>query len=292
MACSHRLAVPAALALAGLALAAPPPALESLVQAERRFSATSVERGMKEAFLAFLADDGIIFRPLPVNGKRSWASRSPVSATLIWEPAFAEVSAAGDLGWTTGPWEFRPPAGAADRPVFHGDFMSVWRRDPGGEWKVAVDLGCSHAPPARGGLGSVKFEPGPAHAGTWSPRAALAGLEAAEQAFAELSATRDHRAGIAAWGDKNLRCCRDGEAPRLGLAAARRDPADSSAYHFRPDTIRVAASGDLGYAYGVGERLGPGGTVADSSVFLRIWRRGRQGDWKLALAVVNPIGGR
>jgi len=292
MARFHRLAVPVALALAGLALAAPPPALESLVQAERRFSATSVEKGSKEAFLAFLAEDGILFRPLPVNGKQSVARRPPVSATLIWEPAFAEVSAAGDLGWTTGPWEFRPPAGAADRPVLHGDFASVWRRDAGGEWKVAADLGCSHAAPARGGLGRVKLLAGPAHAGSRSPQAAFGELEEAERAFAERSATRDLRAALGAWGDKSLRCLRDGDAPRLGLDAARRDPAYSTAYRFRPDTIRVAASGDLGYAYGVGERLGPEGAIADSSVFLRVWRRDPRGAWKLALAVVNPVGGR
>ena len=72
-----------------------PDALQSLVDAERGFSRMSVEQGMKDAFLGNLADDGVVFQPLPVNGRRVWEARAKSPATLIWEPAFAEVSAAG-----------------------------------------------------------------------------------------------------------------------------------------------------------------------------------------------------
>ena len=136
-------------------------ALDSLVAAERAFAARSVEKGMRDAFLEFLAADGVIFRPLATNGRAVWEARGPIPATLVWEPAFAEVSAAGDLGFTTGPWELRP--NDAQRPTGYGHFVSIWQRQSDGTWRVAVDIGVSHAKPAHG-LGSMDFTPGPLHA--------------------------------------------------------------------------------------------------------------------------------
>ena len=49
--------------------------LDSLIASERAFSRHSVDHGTREAFLAYLAEDGIIFRPLPVNGRRVWEAR-------------------------------------------------------------------------------------------------------------------------------------------------------------------------------------------------------------------------
>ncbi len=42
------------------------PALASLAEAERAFAKTSVEKGTREAFITFFADDGINFEPHPV----------------------------------------------------------------------------------------------------------------------------------------------------------------------------------------------------------------------------------
>ena len=81
--------------------------LQSLIDAERSFAATSVERGMKTAFLGSLRDDAILVRPGPVNGKQVWKKRPESRAQLAWAPSFAEVSGFGDLGFTSGPWEFR-----------------------------------------------------------------------------------------------------------------------------------------------------------------------------------------
>jgi ketosteroid isomerase-like protein len=135
-------------------------ALDSLVAAERAFAARSVEKGVRDAFLEYLAEDGVIFRPLATHGRQSWESRGSVATTLMWEPACAEVSAAGDLGYTTGPWESRP--NDPQRPTGYGHYVSVWQKQAGGSWRVAVDIGVAHAQPKRG-LGSGDFTPGPLH---------------------------------------------------------------------------------------------------------------------------------
>ena len=45
-------------------------ALQSLVAAEKNFAQMSVEKNIRDAFLANLADDAIMFDPGPVNGKQ------------------------------------------------------------------------------------------------------------------------------------------------------------------------------------------------------------------------------
>ena len=136
-------------------------AFDSLVAAERGFAVLSVEKGMKTAFLTYLASDGVIFRPGPVNGRSVWEKRPEPQATLVWEPSFAEVAGAGDMGWTTGPWEFRP-APERKLPTGYGHFVTVWKRVGDGNWRAAVDIGISHERPERG-VGSGAFVAGPLH---------------------------------------------------------------------------------------------------------------------------------
>ena len=42
----------------------------AVVEAERAFARAAATKGTRDAFLEFLAGDGIIFQPGPVNGKQ------------------------------------------------------------------------------------------------------------------------------------------------------------------------------------------------------------------------------
>src|SRR4051794_29623866 len=77
--------------------------LDSLVKTEKAFSAMSGEKGGKDAFLAFLADDGLLSGRAPVPGKQSPRNTPPIPDILVWRPAYADVAASADLGYTTGP---------------------------------------------------------------------------------------------------------------------------------------------------------------------------------------------
>src|SRR5512134_2869671 len=106
--------------------------LVSLVAAEWAFADSSPQLGTRGAFLAHLADDAILFRPRPVRGKE-WLTAQPARPGLLtWYPMLAAISRAGDLGYTSGPWEFRPN-GPADAPVAYGFFTSLWRIQANGE---------------------------------------------------------------------------------------------------------------------------------------------------------------
>src|SRR5215210_4448509 len=82
--------------------------LQKLVETEIAFAVTAEAKGTKAAFLEFLSDEAVIFRPSEINGKSFWKSQPESSALLVWKPSWADVSSDGKLGYTTGGWEFLP----------------------------------------------------------------------------------------------------------------------------------------------------------------------------------------
>src|ERR1044072_362877 len=127
-------------------------ALQEMVKTEQAFSKMAEDKNVRDAFMAFIADDGLLFRPGAVNGKK-WMIEHPVPASdkkplLAWQPAFAGMAASGDMGFTTGPWEAKADI-KDEKPSAYGDFMTVWKTQAGGSWSFVVDLGISH--PQSGG---------------------------------------------------------------------------------------------------------------------------------------------
>src|SRR6185503_16452816 len=101
--------------------------LEEMVRTEQAFSKMAEEKTTREAFMAFIADDGLLFRPGAVNGKK-WMIEHPVPPSdkkplLAWQPSFAGMSASGDMGFTTGPWEFKGDIKDA-KPLRFGHFVT------------------------------------------------------------------------------------------------------------------------------------------------------------------------
>lgn len=120
-------------------------ALEDLANAERAFAATSVKKGFHQAFVEHLAEDGLVFAPAPTNGKKLHADAPESKALLNWYPAYADISSSLDWGYTTGPYAFK--ATSEDTAAAGaGFYLSVWKKQPDGQWKVAIDMGNSFAP--------------------------------------------------------------------------------------------------------------------------------------------------
>src|SRR6266545_2297215 len=125
-----------------------PAALNEMVDTERSFAAMGAEKGVRESFFEFFGEDGIGFNPHP--GKfRENARKNPLPANppprefkLEWWPVYGDVADSGDLGYNTGP-TLVTDLTAQNRPARHGYFFSVWKRQPDGNWRVAVDMGVS-----------------------------------------------------------------------------------------------------------------------------------------------------
>ncbi|MDP2036431.1 MAG: hypothetical protein Q8L04_03545 [Ignavibacteria bacterium] len=100
----------------------------------------------RDAFLAFVDDNGIIFRPHPVIGKEVLEKSKPNNGWLIWYPERADISSSGDIGYTTGPASFRKAKGdSAD--IWFGNFCTVWRKQKDNSWKFLIDFGISNEKP-------------------------------------------------------------------------------------------------------------------------------------------------
>jgi ketosteroid isomerase-like protein len=273
-------------------------ALDSLIAAERAFSRTSGEKGIREAFLTWLAPDAVVFRPGPVEGRPVYEKMDPAGpAMLSWEPEVAEVSAAGDLGYTSGPYMIRPARGA--EPTAFGHYVSVWKKQPDGSWKVLLDSGVGHARPAAAApAGRVDTPASEKNAEALSPEE----LRDEEAAFgrkaagvAGEAAGRGLRRVLDGLASDDIRVLRPGRMPAVGrshlkeLVPATAGRVAGGARDSRAETrTGLAASGDLAYSYGTAA-LAKKGSGVETTAFLRIWRKDASGLWKICLDVELPV---
>ena len=107
---------------------------------ERAFAKTMADRD-HAAFVSFLADDTVfVSDPAALRGKPAVAAGwkrfyDGAQAPFSWDPERVEVLDSGALAFSSGP--VRDPQGKRV-----GTFNSVWRREPGGAWKIVFDKGC------------------------------------------------------------------------------------------------------------------------------------------------------
>jgi ketosteroid isomerase-like protein len=258
----------------------------ALVEMEHAFAKAAATKGTRDAFLEFLADDGIIFQPGPVNGKKFWSERQPRKGLLSWEPVFADVSRAGDLGYTTGPWEFRPN-GPEDQPVAFGQYFTIWKKQTDGKWKAVLDRGVTtekgYARP------SLIF---PRDDETWDGKSkmdlasARADLLKQEAEFSNASALNARTAFELFLAD-DARVLRQNVEPAIGkLAVGKLMPEAGRALTWQVALTDVAASGDLGYTYGSFE-LNTRGVTLQHGSYVRVWKK-VNGKWKVVADVMSP----
>lgn len=137
----------AVLAIVGCRPKDDPAAVEAALRdTDVAFARATADSGA-DGWVAYFADDGVMFRPGGVIQGRD-SIRAVVTAwfaddtfSLSWEPTHAEGSEAEDLGYTYGRYQStgRDATGAVIRST--GSYVTVWRRQPDGTWKVALDVG-------------------------------------------------------------------------------------------------------------------------------------------------------
>lgn len=263
---------------------------EAVLAADTAFATVSTERGAQRAFQAYLASDGIVFRPTAVAGAEWLATHEQASGLLEWTPAAAAVDCAGGLAVTTGPWRYRNPEGGD--PVA-GHYLSIWRQDSNGEWFVVLDHGVDEPgdPVASGGLQASLDALWPAERDC----SAASGANAASLAEQD----RELNSAIRSKGiDTALRrhahaaavAYRDDAPPRPVTADW---PADGLALGGRLEgraRSAIAAPGsDMGYTYG--EIVEPAKRRAEPrprAVYVRVWLHDGR-DWRVALDMSTPL---
>ena len=268
--------------------------LQSLIEAERAFSRLSEEKGIKAAFLTYLADDSIVFRPKPVPGRNAYETLPDDSPVLLtWEPAYAEIALDGDLGYTTGPYQVRDKSKPGDSARF-GHYVSLWQKQPGGLWKVVLDVGIRHPQPGfRPMEVMTRKETGrPKRLIKVDKFGELNNLLQVEANFSAKAAAEGVLAAYIAFAHDDIRFYRDGSLPETGIEAVRQATSQSlSKSTWEPMDGDVSRWGTLGFIFGTAETrsCAAADTAAASWSYLRIWRKTPEGQWKIALDLAIPI---
>jgi ketosteroid isomerase-like protein len=243
---------------------------KNLVDAEKGFSQLSVEQNTQLAFMKYLADDALVFaKGLPVNGKERWAAIKPDSSKLSWYPAFADVATSGEMGFTTGPWEYRETNADKDAAAF-GNYITIWKKQADGSWKAAIDLGISHPKPATADAQATAPMTPPT-----KEHSSATDLTAAETNFIATTANAYQKNSSSA-----VKIFWPGQAYLTAQAA----DAGKADFTFTQAGNEIAKSGELGYVYGAA--IVKRGDKTLNGSYLRIWKLHNK-KWELNIEVVS-----
>jgi ketosteroid isomerase-like protein len=113
---------------------------------ERAFEKMAEEKGINAAFVEYLSPVGVMFLPDVVNGRETWRQRAASPAALTWNPTWIDVSSNGVMAYSIGNSQYRPK-GKDDTTVYYGHYISVWLKQPNGEFRAALDTGINHEKP-------------------------------------------------------------------------------------------------------------------------------------------------
>jgi ketosteroid isomerase-like protein len=265
-------------------------ALDEVLAADAAFAGRSIEVGQQAAFLEVLADESVLFRPDAVAGREWLATHESATGRLEWTPAAAAVNCSGQLAITTGRWQYVNAAGG--EPV-SGHYLSLWRRDAEGRWRVLLDHGIDHAaeaapPEPLAGLLAPLWagEAG----GTCGERLHVSELESAEKAFNDSIRRRGLAEALRRAAARGALVYRDDSPPaRLagdGPALDARFGKGSVARHVG---VIVQPGSDLAVSHGVLSADGiEGAAPVLEALYVRVWALdGKR--WRVAIDLQTPL---
>jgi len=263
-------------------------ALDEMVRTERRFAERALVVGWKQAFLEFFADSASGFdgdQVVPAKALFRNVPDPPKDVRLIWEPRYGDIASSGDFGYLTGPVRRINPALNGGQPQY-SIYASVWKRQADGSFRVVMDMGLPT--PA-----AVMFPPGftrapqtPRFARSTDVQSAVKSLRDTDAALTnalrrgQSDAYRGHLAEGARLHRPDVMPIVGEQAIVAWLAGQPRSAAGESKF---ADTSMAA---DLGYTYGT---YALEGNQASHGFYVRVWSRGRDGVWRVALDVLQPV---
>ena len=258
-------------------------ALQELIDAERAFARTSRDHGTRVAFLANLAPSARLYTSGEiVNGIEKWNQITADSSLLNWWPIYADVSIAGDLGYTTGPYQYFKDR--KDRtPLGNGFYSTVWKREANGEWKVATDLGIQIGEPQ---TVSEKVDSPKVSGDKTTIENAKKELHAIESKYVKVLNDKSVSFHQGYFADE-FSVHRSGNKPATTIHELEQ-LVEHGKFMFENAGVDIARSGDMAYTFGKVkiEINDNNGHRLVASNYIRIWKRFSSG-WKIVLDVIG-----
>jgi len=264
-------------------------ALFHMREAERNFAKESAMYGRNASFVENFADESVIFTDKWLtNGKQFSKDRKATPVVLKWEPEFMDISESRDFGISTGPWEaqeYRPNTA----PVSTGYFLTVWKKQSDGAWKVILDAGLT-TPVPPGNKHTFSFPAG-ADKAVLNP-----GKENIESLSKELS--DKEKQNLTVWKNNpvtstyasflanNVRMQLNGHLPTTNADTIKVWIGQlDKTLSWKSVGAGAASSGELGFTYGLLEI--PGNPKETKGHYVRIWRKRPGASWNIVLEMMS-----
>ena len=120
--------------------------IQELIDMENLFCKTFASEGSK-GWASFFEEEGAMVGKNgdPVRGNEAIqlamsGSDTQVGFSLVWESMKADVSEDGKLGYTFGKY-LRKWTEDGENKEETGKYMTVWKKNKAGQWKISVDIG-------------------------------------------------------------------------------------------------------------------------------------------------------
>lgn len=118
-----------------------------LFDLEARFAKDTKERG-GAGFASWFAEDGValgngqppVIGRVAIEKSTNW---TPQAYQLTWTPTDAQMGPSGDMGYTWGHFEGRSKDANGNPVLTSGRYMTIWRKQADGSWKVVLDAGAN-----------------------------------------------------------------------------------------------------------------------------------------------------
>jgi ketosteroid isomerase-like protein len=104
--------------------------------------------------ISFYADDALSFSNYSATTTTKEATRADMQkafsmpGTISWKTSTVVVARSGDLAYEHGRYTYTTPETDGKIKTQMGNYLLVWAKPPGGDWKILVDTDAEEPPPA------------------------------------------------------------------------------------------------------------------------------------------------
>jgi len=270
---------------------------EILLETDRQLSKLSSEKGTLEAFLHFISDDAILFPKFghPIHGKESFVKiiskidqKSDYNIPK-WKPVFADISKAGDFGYTFGRYELVGEEVDGYQDIKYNYYGSVWKKQKDGNWKIIIHAGLIS-------LDSIDFITEKNMQVKFEDK--YAEIVETDKKFSKLSTQKGYLQAFYSYIDDNgLVVSENGQAPanketyqKTIEYYKKNKPKSELTLSWQPLYADISLSGELGYTHGHAKWItkdAKGKNSEGFSYYLSIWKKQADSSFKFVFDVGN-----
>lgn len=263
-----------------------PADVNRVINAEKEFNRLVERKGIKGGFLAVADPEGIIFKPDAVNITEFYSNIDKQAGKLSFTPNLARIAANGDLGFTAGPYVYQN--GKSDDDKVYGDYVSLWKLNSEGQFKLLINLGIQHPEPEKNPMNDFRS---PDSSKRVAPSKDPFGPKKIIMATDELfnhSLTLSALGTVKEFFSPEAHYYFPGFEPMIGKEQIMKF-LDNEGIAINAETVNAGRSnsGDLAYSYGKA-RIQKGSIVSNYN-YVRVWEIDKNHKWNVLLEAFSAI---